>query len=403
MDKLIIVMFVLAALTALTGMFYQNSAFTGFVEGASIGIIMVILITIGSVTDYVKDKQFLDLLSEVKDEEVPVVRGKYGATQSVNAYSLVVGDIILLEAGSRVPADCVLIEGQDIEVDENYYWDGPDPVIVKKDVCTEENMHAHVDPFLMSYTLITGGYGKAVVCCVGVDSRRGLRIDDGLGLSNEKTPLQTRLDILASHFSKYGLYAAILIFITSIVYYFLKIAFSDSTVFFDSETPYKFVQFATLAVTIVLVAVPEGLPLAVGLSLAFSVKQMKKDKILVKNMSSPETMGTVNEILCGKTSTLTKGDMNVVEFYISKRSIKNTKKNTFLNSGIDGNLLRVAQDCILFNSTARIEMNDDAMYGPVGNSTECGMLKFLQLNDIPVHDDIKRKHHRVLAHIPFSC
>lgn len=126
-----------------------------------------------------------------------------------------------------------------------------------------------------------------------------------------------------------------------------------------------------------LVAVPEGLPLAVGLSLAFSVKQMKKDKILVKNMNSPETMGTVNEIMCGKTSTLTKGEMQVTEFYVSRRRIKNTKKNTFLNSDIDENLVRIAVDCILFNTTARIEMSENAMYTPVGNPTEVGMLKFL--------------------------
>jgi len=234
-------MFLLAGLTSFTGMFYKESAFTGLVEGVSIAIIMALLVIIGSFTDYFKDKQFLDLLSEVKDEQVPVIRGKYGATQSVNSYSLVVGDIILLEAGNRVPADCLLIEGEDLEVDENYYVDGPDPVIKQKSVCSEENIGSNPDPFLLSYSLVTEGYGKAVVCAVGVNSRRGLRIDEGFGLSDEKTPLQSRLDILASHFSKWGLYAAILILATSFIFYFLAIAFSDSTAFFTSETPYKFV------------------------------------------------------------------------------------------------------------------------------------------------------------------
>ena len=331
-----------------------------------------------------------------------MIRGKYGATQSVNAYSLVVGDIVLLEAGNRVPADCILIEGEDFEVDENYYVDGPDPVVVKKAVCNEDNFSENPDPFLLSYSLVTGGYGKAVVCAVGVNSRRGLKINDELGLSNTATPLQNKLSNLETYFTKGGLYSAILILATSFIFYFLAIAFSDNTAFFTAETPYKFVQFATIAVTIILVAVPEGLSLAVGLSLAFSVKQMKKDKILVKNMTSPEVMGTVNEILCGKTSTLTKGDMFVSDFYISKRSIKNTKKNTFLNSNLDENLIQVAQDCILFNATARIEMNEHALYTPVGNPTEVGMLRFLQLNDIAVHDEVKRKHHKELTHVPFS-
>lgn len=129
---------------------------------------------------------------------------------------------------------------------------------------------------------------------------------------------------------------------------------------------------------------------------------MKKDKILVKNMTSPEVMGTVNEIMCGKTSTLTKGDMYVSEFYISKRSIRNTKKNSFMNSNIEESVLKIAQDCIMFNATARIEMNEHALYIPVGNPTEVGMLRFLQLNDVAVHDEVKRKHHKELTHIPFS-
>lgn len=158
----------------------------------------------------------------------------------------------------------------------------------------------------------------------------------------------------------------------------------------------------TIAFTVILVAVPEGLPLAVGLSLAFSVKQMKKDKILVKNMNSPEVMGTVNEIMCGKTSTLTRGDMKVAEFYISRIGTENFKKNTFLNSNIDETLIKTTIDCILFNSTSRIEMSENAMYTPVGNPTEVGMLKFLQLNDVAIHDEIKRKHHKELTHVPFS-
>lgn len=127
-----------------------------------------------------------------------------------------------------------MIEGEDFEVDENYYVDGPDPVYKQKTPCNESNFNANPDPFLLSYSLVTGGYGKAVVCSVGINSRRGLKIDEGFGLSDEKTPLQERLDVLASHFSKYGLYTAIVILLASFIYYFLAIAFSDSTVFFDS-------------------------------------------------------------------------------------------------------------------------------------------------------------------------
>lgn len=87
--------------------------------------------TLTSLNDWVKDKQFVKLQSLVKDEEIAVIRGKYGATQSVNIYKLVVGDIILLEQGARVPADCLLLEGQDITVDETMYYEDKKKATVK--------------------------------------------------------------------------------------------------------------------------------------------------------------------------------------------------------------------------------------------------------------------------------
>jgi len=88
-----------------------NNPAWGWIEGVAIIVGIFIIVSIQAANDWMKDKQFVKLQSIVKDEEIPVIRGKYGATQSVNVYKLVVGDIILLEAGSRVPADCLLVEG----------------------------------------------------------------------------------------------------------------------------------------------------------------------------------------------------------------------------------------------------------------------------------------------------
>ena len=96
-----------------------------------------------------KDKQFVKLQSSVKDEEIAVIRGKYGASQSVNIYDLVVGDIILLEAGARIPADCLLVEGQDLSIDESYYNQNEIRAVRKK-VATEKNYNENPDPFLLS-------------------------------------------------------------------------------------------------------------------------------------------------------------------------------------------------------------------------------------------------------------
>jgi len=130
----------------------------------------------------------------MKDEDIAVVRGKYGATQTVNIYDLVVGDIILLETGSRVPADCLLVEGSDITVDESMYYEELKKA-TNKMVATEENFDSLPDPFLLSNSLISTGTGYAVVCCVGARSRRGLTEEK---LDTEtKTPLQTKLQNLA--------------------------------------------------------------------------------------------------------------------------------------------------------------------------------------------------------------
>ena len=149
-----------------------------------------------------------------------MIRGKHGATQSVNIYHLVVGDVILLETGARIPADCLLIEGTDITVDEKIYSGGDQPVVVRKSVATSENVNDHADPFLLADTLIASGSGKAVVCVVGKKSRRGAH-EPELDTST-KTPLQKKLENLGSIFTKWGLYAAIAILIASAVNFIIK-------------------------------------------------------------------------------------------------------------------------------------------------------------------------------------
>lgn len=148
------------------------------------------IVAITSANDWIKDKNFVSLQSQTKDEDIPVIRGKHGATQSVNIYDLVVGDIVLLETGSRVPADCLLVEGQDITVDETFYYE-ENRRATKKVVATKENLHENPDSFLLSNTLIATGSGKAVVLAVGERSRRGIN-EEKLDTSS-KTPLQVKL------------------------------------------------------------------------------------------------------------------------------------------------------------------------------------------------------------------
>jgi magnesium-transporting ATPase (P-type) len=219
--------------------------------------------------------------------------------------------VILLETGSRIPADCILIESQDLSVDESIYQQAEvkDTRGIRKAALNDANFYELPDPFLLSSTLISTGIGKAVVCAVGANSRRGSK-DEKLDTSS-KTPLQIKLENMAAVFTKWGIIASACIFIANIVNMSISIAADDTWDFASSTTLKKICQDLTLVIIIIIVAVPEGLPLTITLSLAYSVMRMKDDGILVKNLDSPEVMGSVEEICTGKTATLTKNDMKV--------------------------------------------------------------------------------------------
>lgn len=128
---------------------------------------------------------------------------------------------------------------------------------------------------------------------------------------------------------------------------------------------------------IIIVAVPEGLPLAVSLSLAYSIDTMKKDNLLVKKFSACESLGLVNTICTGKTGTLTSNDMKVKKYYTAEVLDEHREFHNLQSSGIPQIAVDAIRDSVIYNCESRIEMSEDAKYIPVGNGTEVGMLKFL--------------------------
>jgi len=346
----------------------------------------------------VKDKQFVRLQSLVKDENIAVIRGKYGATQAVNIYDLVVGDIVILETGCRVPADCLLLDGLDVTVDESVYYEGENKAS-KKQVVSEDNFDQYPDPFLLSNSLVATGAGKAVVLCVGERSRRGLK--EAKLDTESKTPLQEKLQNLAGQFTKWGLIGAAAVFLALLVNFIIRTAAIP-----EYQTAGKIMlgisNMFTFAIAIIIVAVPEGLPLAITISLAYSVMHMKNDGLLVRNLDSPEMMGKVDEIITGKTGTLTKSEMKVDQFYSQSILIRNNRKNTLFNCELFDHVIDLIQESILYNNDCRIEMNDEAFWEPIGNGTEVGLIKFLQDAEVPVHDIMKKSFGRVETEFPFS-
>lgn len=370
----------------------------GLVEGISIIIAAIILIAITSVADWLKDKRFVSLQALIKEEKVAVIRGKFGATQSVSVWDLVVGDVVLLETGANVPCDCLVLEAYDLKVAQ--VVDGIETDVVKNPVFEGEHDSIN-DPFLKMNTNITQGQCKALVCSVG-EFASAFREQEKLE-TDEDTKLQEKLKNLSDQFTLYGIYGAAAIFALFLVRLILELAAMDpnSDPGVGQVLVTKITGHINLIVVLIVVSIPEGLPLTIGVSLAFTVMRMYSENILVRKLDAPEKMGAVDEILVGKTSTITKSDMKVTQFYCESKFIRATRPDTLLNCELSQDAITRIKECILYNCEARVEM-DVTTYVPVGNGTEVGLLKFLQNADIPVHLLIQKKLGNIRMISPFS-
>ena len=307
---------------------------------------------------------------------------------------MVVGDIILIETGMRVPADCVLIDGMDITVDEAPYFEDRETINAKSlSVGTlQENNHvSNPDPFLLADSLVMSGSGKAVVCAVGgykyLNEIGGGCNLVGIGSDDEEnlTPLQQRLKRIANQLSKFGYTVGIVLFITMTAYLGLKVLITPQQLL-ENATLLQLINIFSICCAVIIVAVPEGLPLSISIAMAFSINIFKKDKLLLKKLAACEQMGQVTEICTGKTATLTKNDMTVSMFYLAEQIIKNVEKDTLTTSQLNQTVVDTLRDCIIYNCDSRIEMSDDAMYEPQGNGTEIGLLRLLTDNEMAVSD-----------------
>lgn len=159
-----------------------------------------------------------------------------------------------------------------------------------------------------------------------------------------------------------------------------------------------------MAVAIIIVAVPEGLPLSISIAMAFSIDILMKENLLIKQLDAAENMGSITEICTGKTATLTTNEMKVRAMYLGESFIQNRDKDTLSNSGIKQEVLKLLRDCIIYNTNAKIEMSDDAQYVPTGNGTEVGMLNLLTDNEISIYDlfSEREKECEIETEIPFS-
>lgn len=165
----------------------------------------------------------------------------------------------------------------------------------------------------------------------------------------------------------------------------------------------KLVESMTLALIVIIVSIPEGLPMAVSIGLSKSVLVMyEEDKILVRDLAAPEKMGEITEILAGKTGTMTTEEMQVTAVYAQDFMCPMHKPDTFINCNFNDTTRANLIENILYNTEAHIEINENAFYIPVGNGTECSMIRWLQGNEIPVQKEMLKREGNIKAWIPFD-
>ena len=200
-DKILALIAIFAVLSIITGMIYEPR--TGWIEGTSIIIALFILVLCTSINDYSKDRTFVKLQGLSRDENLPVIRGKIGSKQTINIWDLVVGDVIVMSAGDKVPADCIIIDSANLTVEEE----------VKDEVGEVDK--GEYDPFLYAESYLKTGSCKAVVSCVGRHSTRG--VEDKKLDTSTKTPLEKKLFNLSKSFTFVGILAALVILAVQLI------------------------------------------------------------------------------------------------------------------------------------------------------------------------------------------
>ena len=318
-DKVLIILTVAAGISLALGIYEAvgqprapgEPQSLDWVEGLAILIAVVIVVLVTGLNDYKREKQFVILNSKKDDRQVKVLRS--GKSIQISVFDVVVGDVVHLESGDSIPADGILIGGHGIRCDESSATGESDAIRkfpggeVWKGL-KEGNATSKMDPFIISGSKVLEGVGTYVVTSVGINSSYG-KILLSLQGENDETPLQAKLARMATWIGYAGTAAAGLLFVILLLRFLAGL--SDNL-----DSPARkasiFLNILIVAITIIVVAVPEGLPVAVTLALSFATRRLLKENNLVRNLRACETMGNATTICSDKTGTLTQNKMTVV-------------------------------------------------------------------------------------------
>ncbi len=380
-DPLIIILLIAGALSILISCyeyFGLGDGPTVFFEPVGIFVAIILATGLSFYFEYQADKEFAILNKVNDDEPVEVIRDSN--TTQIPRREVVVGDIVIVNTGEEIPADGELIEATLLNVDESTLTG--EPMCAKTTVASEFDSQATFPSnHVMKGTKVMEGHGVMRVIAIGDHTEQG-KVFEAVQIDNSvKTPLDEQLDGLGRLVAKLSYCVGAGIIIGRILMYFL----SPSYVQFE-WLPFiaYLLQTLMIAVTLVVVSVPEGLPMAVTLSLAYSMRRMLKTNNLVRKMHACETMGATTVICTDKTGTLTQNQMRVddVQLY-----------------GVSPNSSAVAESMAL-NSTAQLDFTDPDSPSVLGNPTEGALLLWLYKHGTDYRE--LRESSTIVDQLPFN-
>ena len=382
-----------------------------WVEGLAIEVAVVIVVLVTGVNDYRREKQFVALNAKKEDRQVKAVRS--GKSVQISVFDVMVGDILHLESGDSIPADGILISGHGIRCDESSATGESDAMRKTNgqevwDRIENGTATSKLDPFIISGSKVLEGVGKYLVTSVGVNSSFG-KVMMSLQTENEDTPLQVKLARMANWIGYLGTAAAGLLFFILLIRFLAGLPGNTDT---PAVKGSAFLNILITAITIIVVAVPEGLPVAVTLALSFATKKMLKENNLVRHLRACETMGNATTICSDKTGTLTQNKMTVVAgTWGSNVNFARDAKSTdsereivpfavaFEKLSGEARAL-LLQSCAL-NTTA-FEGEEDGVFTFIGSKTETAILTMAKdyLGMGPVAEE--RGNAEIVQLIPFD-
>ena len=369
---------------------------TGWIEGTAIFFAVFLVVSISSYMNYQEMEQFLKLSRETKLKKVLVIRD--GREKEISIEDILVGDILKLRIGDIINVDGFVFGDAKAGMDES-------PVTGESDVMWKINNfelkgQKYSCPFVFSGSQVVDGYGNMVVAAVGdktfegqnkqLTNASGKKGDnDGEGDDDDDadlTPLKKQLNELSNLIGDLGYIFAILIGVTL----FLKETIINLIIgvsIISSHMLDVLVNAFIIAVTVIVVAIPEGLPMAVTIAFAFSVDKMKKEHNLVKHLDKSEAMGNVNNVCTDKTGTLTLGVMRIAAFFIEDEDIRLNRAKVQ-----DENLRDIIWNCMFKNITCVETTNEKGEKILNGDMTEKALFTYLKENNYPLDGEKKGKY-----------